>query len=73
VRCPVLIVAGAQDQGTPVAMSEAMAQRLPQARLEVLPVAHLGAAVEQPEAFVQLLRPFLAAITPAAGLPGGAG
>lgn len=70
VRCPVLIVAGAQDQGTPLAMSEAMAQRLPQARLEVLPVAHLGAAVEQPEAFLQLLRPFLAMIAPTAASPG---
>ena len=56
---PVLIVAGALDQGTPVAMSETMAQAIKDARLTVLDdAAHLS-VVEQPQAFAQAVEAFL--------------
>ncbi len=59
VRCPTLILAGGQDQGTPVAMSQAMAERIPGAELRVLDAAaHLSVA-EQPALFAQALQDFL--------------
>lgn len=59
VRAPTLVIVGAQDQGTPPAMARALAEGIPDARLEILPdAAHLS-CVEQPEAFNRLLREFL--------------
>jgi 3-oxoadipate enol-lactonase len=60
VRCPTLVIAGAQDMGAPVAMSQAIAERIAGAQLVVLPdAAHLS-AVEQPEQFAQHVQQFLA-------------
>lgn len=59
---PTLVIAGALDAGTPVAMSQAIAAAVPGARLAVLPeVAHLS-VLEQPEAFGALLRDFIDAL-----------
>ena len=59
IRCPALVVAGREDQGTPLAMSEAIVAQLPGAVLHVLnDAAHL-APLEQPEAFAGLVRRFL--------------
>lgn len=59
VACPVLVIAGARDEGTPLGMSQAIAQAVPGAELAVLPQAsHIG-AVEQPESFARLLRAFV--------------
>lgn len=56
-----LVIAGEMDQGTPVAMSKAIAERIPGARLVVIPgAAHLS-AVEKPDEFNALVRQFLAA------------
>jgi 3-oxoadipate enol-lactonase len=57
---PTLVVAGSEDQGTPPAMSQVMAQRIPRAQLVVLEgAAHLS-VIEQPRAFEHALRSFLA-------------
>lgn len=59
VKAPALVIAGTQDAGAPPAMSEAIASRIPGARLELLETAHLSVA-EQPQAFEALLRAFIA-------------
>ncbi|HWI11879.1 MAG TPA: alpha/beta fold hydrolase [Burkholderiaceae bacterium] len=59
VRCPTLVIAGALDVGAPVAMSQAMAERIPQAELVVLDNASHLSAVEQPAAFAATLGAFL--------------
>lgn len=59
IACPVLVIAGALDEGTPPAMAQAIAQAVPQAELSILPqAAHIG-PVEQPAAFARLLRAFV--------------
>jgi len=58
----VLIIAGALDVGTPVAMSEAMLERLPQAHMVVLDEASHLSVAEQPALFAQVLREFLAGL-----------
>jgi 3-oxoadipate enol-lactonase len=60
VRCPTLVIAGTQDQATPLAMSEAVQAQIPGAALQTIAAAHLS-AVEQPQAFADLLRTFLQA------------
>lgn len=60
IACPVLVVAGALDQGAPVAMSEAIAQVVPGAQLEVIEEAsHIG-PLEQPARFRAIVGDFLA-------------
>ncbi len=58
LTCPALVIAGTRDEATPVAMSQAMAQAIPGARLHTLDAAHLS-AVEQPMAFASLVTEFL--------------
>lgn len=59
LRVPTLVIAGELDEGTPVAMSQAMAERVPGAKLVVMPgVAHLS-ALEQPAVFSAHLEDFL--------------
>lgn len=59
IAVPVLVIAGELDQGTPVAMSQAMAEAIPGVRMVVLPEAsHLG-AIEQPDAFAENVVRFL--------------
>jgi 3-oxoadipate enol-lactonase len=59
VHARTLVIAGEKDAGTPVAMSEAIANRIPGARLAVIPgAAHLS-AVEKPAEFNALVRDFL--------------
>jgi len=57
IDCPTLVIAGSRDEATPPAMSQAIADRIPGARLASLDAAHLS-AVEQPEAFARLLTEF---------------
>ena len=64
VRCPALVIAGTLDLATPLAMSEVLQAQIPGAELRTVPAAHLS-AVEQPQAFADLLRTFL---QPQAGL-----
>jgi 3-oxoadipate enol-lactonase len=60
IRCPTLVIAGAQDVGAPVAMSEAMKERIPNAELVVIDAASHLSVVEQPAAFEAALDRFLA-------------
>lgn len=60
IRAPTLVIAGELDQGTPPAMSRAIADGIPGARMAVIPgAAHLS-AVEKPAEFAALVRGFLA-------------
>ena len=59
IRARTLLIAGEKDAGTPPAMSEAMAARIPDAHMAVIPgAAHLS-AVENPDAFGALVLDFL--------------
>jgi len=61
IRTRTLVVAGAADAGTPPAMSQAIADRIPGSQLAVIPgAAHLS-AVEKPQEFGALVKGFLAA------------
>ncbi|WP_062196024.1 bifunctional 4-carboxymuconolactone decarboxylase/3-oxoadipate enol-lactonase PcaCD [Caldimonas taiwanensis] len=62
IACPVLVIAGARDQGTPVAMAEAIVQARPGAKLVVLEEASHISVLEQPQAFEQAVREFLGSI-----------
>ncbi|MFT4100393.1 MAG: alpha/beta fold hydrolase [Burkholderiaceae bacterium] len=54
IGVPALVIAGKFDEGTPVAMSEQIAEAIPGARMETLAAAHLS-AVECPDAFSRLV------------------
>ncbi|MBC8075649.1 MAG: alpha/beta hydrolase [Chloroflexales bacterium] len=60
IRCPVLVVNGDGEVGNPLPAAQALAARIPHGALQI--VAHSGHAIheEQPHAFMQLLRDFLA-------------
>jgi 3-oxoadipate enol-lactonase len=59
VAVPALVIAGELDAGTPLAMSQQIADRLPNARLAVIPEASHLSAIEQPGAFAALVDEFL--------------
>lgn len=59
IACPVLVIAGQRDQGTPVAMAQAIVQARPGAQLVVLDNASHISVLEAPEAFERTLREFL--------------
>jgi len=59
IALPTLIVVGAQDQGTPLAASQAIHDQIKGSELVVLdPASHL-ANLEQPDAFTRALEQFL--------------
>ncbi|MGE5095503.1 MAG: 3-oxoadipate enol-lactonase [Betaproteobacteria bacterium] len=61
IHAPTLVIAGSEDAGTPVAMSQAIAKGIPGAKLEVIQgAAHLS-AVEKPGEFAELVNDFIAA------------
>ena len=59
---PALVVVGDEDQLSPVADAQAMADALPSARLAVLPEAGHLTAVETPEAFTAEVAGFVAGL-----------
>lgn len=59
IKAPTLVIAGEKDAGTPPAMSEAMVEKVPGARMAVIPGASHLSAVENPSAFGALVRDFL--------------
>jgi 3-oxoadipate enol-lactonase / 4-carboxymuconolactone decarboxylase len=62
IRVPTLVVAGADDQVTPPALSEELARGIAGARLEVLPQAGHQAPLEQADAFNRLVGGFAASL-----------
>src|SRR4051812_37369265 len=61
IRAPTLVVAGAEDPATPVAMAEEICNLIPGAQLAVVPNAAHLIAVEQPDALTRLIADFLGA------------
>lgn len=59
IRIPTLIIVGEDDPGTPVAVSEAIHERIAGSQLVVLPKAAHLSNVEQSQAFNQALLDFL--------------
>jgi 3-oxoadipate enol-lactonase len=59
ITTPTLVLAGAEDTGTPVAASRMVAEAIPGARFEIIPAASHLCCLEQPEAFNRLLLEFL--------------
>jgi 3-oxoadipate enol-lactonase len=59
VQVPALVIAGALDEGTPVAMAETLAAVLPRAQLTVLRDASHLSVIEQPAAFAAAVESFL--------------
>jgi 3-oxoadipate enol-lactonase len=60
IAVPTLVIAGALDEGTPLAMSQTIVQQVPGARLAVIEQAAHLSALEQPAAFEAAVRGFLA-------------
>ena len=59
IKLPTLIVVGEEDQGTPVAASQAIQAKIAGSQLEILKSAAHLANMEQPEAFTKALTTFL--------------
>ena len=60
IKAKTLVIAGEADVGTPPAMSQAIAAKIPGARLATITgAAHLSVA-EKPEEFAELVERFLA-------------
>jgi 3-oxoadipate enol-lactonase len=59
IRAPTLVIAGADDPGTPPAMSEAIAAAIPGAQLEIIPSASHLSCIEQALTFNRLVAEFL--------------
>lgn len=62
IRLPALVIAGTQDEATPPALSQQIAEAIDGAQLATIEAAHIS-AVERPEAFVRLLRAFWSRIS----------
>lgn len=61
IGCPALVIAGTQDEATPVAMSHAICNAISGAELATLEAAHLS-AVERPVEFAGLIAGFISRI-----------
>jgi 3-oxoadipate enol-lactonase len=59
IKCPILVIVGADDPGTPPAMAKEIHDNAPGSRLVVLPQAAHLANLEQPAAFTRALEDFL--------------
>ncbi|WP_417924796.1 alpha/beta fold hydrolase [Collimonas fungivorans] len=59
ITVPTLVIAGELDQGTPLAMAQTLAEKIPQASLVVLKDASHLSATEQPQAFAQAVAQFM--------------
>ena len=59
IKCPILVIVGEQDPGTPVAMAQEIHANAPGSKLVVLPSAAHLANLERPKGFTRALRAFL--------------
>lgn len=62
IACPTLVIAGAEDPGTPPAMAETIARQIPGAQYLLLAQAAHQSVIEQPVAFTLAVRTFLAGL-----------
>ena len=62
IKLPTLIIVGEEDQGTPVAASQAIQARIAGAQLEIIKSAAHLSNLEQPEVFTNALTGFLARV-----------
>jgi pimeloyl-ACP methyl ester carboxylesterase len=62
IHCPTLVIVGEQDQATPVSDARLMADRIPNARLEIIADAGHLPNLEQPDAFNQAMQRFLSTL-----------
>ena len=60
IKCPILVIVGADDPGTPVAMAQEIHDNAPGSKLVVLPQAAHLANLEQPAGFTRAMEEFLA-------------
>jgi 3-oxoadipate enol-lactonase len=58
IACPALVIAGTEDESTPISMSHAICNAISGAELATLPTAHLS-AVERPVEFAALVAGFI--------------
>ena len=63
VNCPVLVIVGDQDAGTPPTMAEAIAGAIPGASLAVIPQAAHLSNIEQADRFNTLMQRFLSSLS----------
>jgi pimeloyl-ACP methyl ester carboxylesterase len=59
IRCPTLVVCGAQDKMTPPGQAQFLAAKIPASRLEVVPNAGHMVMLEQPFVVAEILTAFL--------------
>ena len=62
IGIPTLVIAGELDQGTPLAMSQTLIEKIPKSHLAVLKNASHLSAIEQPQAFAQAVTEFMLAL-----------
>ena len=62
IACPIQVIVGDQDAGTPVAMSREIQAAAPGSELVIIPNASHLSNLEQPEAFNRALLDFLARV-----------
>ena len=60
IQCPTLVISGARDAGAPPAMGQAIAERIPGARMAIIAEASHLSVLETPAEFEALLQGFLA-------------
>lgn len=60
IRCPTLVIVGAEDAITPVKVAEEMHRGIPGSRLEIIPDCGHLATLEQPETVNRILAAWLA-------------
>jgi len=63
ITCPVQVIVGDKDVGTPVAMAEAIHQAIPSSELVVLSDASHLSNLEQPKTFNAALLKFLGRVS----------
>ena len=63
IAAPAWIIAGELDQGTPIAMSQTLADAIPRASLQVIQNASHLSAIEQPRLFAEAVVQVLAALS----------
>jgi 3-oxoadipate enol-lactonase len=65
INCPTQVVVGELDVATPLSDATIMAERIPGARLAVIPEAGHLSNLEQPDRFNDIVRMFASGLPPA--------